>query len=129
MNLAAENQYLGVDWGEKRIGLALAEPETKMALPFKTVNSLKDLLSVIIEEEIALIIIGVPIKMAGEAANNPLFLNFLQELKAKTSVPVVEIDERLSSKAADALIGDRRDKAGRDEIAASIFLQTYLDRI
>lgn len=129
MNLAAENQYLGVDWGEKRIGLALAEPETKMALPFKTVNSLKDLLSVIIEEEIALIIIGVPIKMAGEAANNPLFLNFLQELKAKTSVPVIEIDERLSSKAADALIGDRRDKAGRDEIAASIFLQTYLDRI
>jgi putative Holliday junction resolvase len=129
MNLAAENQYLGVDWGEKRIGLALAEPETKMALPFRTVNSLKELLAVIVEEAIALIVIGVPIKMAGEAANNPLFLNFLHELKIKTSVPVVEIDERLSSKGADALIGNKGDKAGRDEIAAAIFLQNYLDRI
>jgi putative Holliday junction resolvase len=129
MNLAAENQYLGVDWGEKRIGLALAEPETKMALPFRTVTNLKELLAIIIEEAIALIIIGVPKKMAGGAANNPLFLNFLQELKAKTSVPVVEIDERLSSKGADALIGNNCDKAGRDEIAAVIFLQNYLDRI
>jgi len=129
MNLAAENQYLGVDWGEKRIGLALAEPETKMALPFKTVTNLKELLAVIVEEEIALIVIGVPKKMAGEAANNPLFLNFLKELKSKTAVPIVEIDERLSSKGADALIGNSRDKAGRDEIAAAIFLQNYLDRI
>jgi len=129
MNLAAENQYLGVDWGEKRIGLALADAETKMSLPFKTVNSLKELLAVIGEENIALIVIGTPRKMAGEAANNPLYLNFLKALKAKTQVEVVEIDERLSSKGADALIGDGKDKAGRDEIAAAIFLQTYLDRL
>jgi putative Holliday junction resolvase len=129
MNLKAENQYLGVDWGEKRIGLALADVETKMPLPFKTVNSLKDLLDVVDEEGVALIVIGTPRKMAGEAANNPLFLNFLKELKSKTSVPVIEIDERLSSKGADALIGGVKDKAGRDEIAAALFLQTYLDRL
>ncbi|MBN2884399.1 Holliday junction resolvase RuvX [Patescibacteria group bacterium] len=129
MNLAAENQYLGVDWGEKRIGLALADVETKMALPFKTVNSLKELLLVIVEENIALIVIGTPRKMAGEAANNPLYLSFLKELKSKTEVEVVEIDERLSSKGADALIGSAKDKAGRDEIAAAIFLQTYLEKL
>ena len=129
MDLTAENQYLGVDWGEKRIGLALADQETKMPIPFKTVNNLKELLTVIDEENIALIVIGTPIKMAGEAANNPLFLSFLSELKAKTEVEIVEIDERLSSKGADALIGETKDKAGRDEIAAALFLQTYLDRL
>jgi len=56
-------------------------------------------------------------------------LSFLNELKTKTEVEVVEIDERLSSKGADALIGDTKNKAGRDEIAAAIFLQTYLDRL
>lgn len=127
MILDEDQQYLGVDWGEKRIGLALADIETRMALPFITVPDLRSLLAIIKAENIGLIVIGSPRKMAGEAASNPLFLSFLKDLKAQSPAPVVEIDERLSSKAADALPGQRRDKAGRDEIAATIFLQNYLD--
>lgn len=127
MTLDEDQQYLGVDWGEKRIGLALADIETRMALPFITVPDLRSLLAIIKAENIGLIVIGSPRKMAGEAASNPLFLSFLKDLKAQSPVPVIEIDERLSSKAADALPGQRRDKAGRDEIAATIFLQNYLD--
>lgn len=127
MILDEDQQYLGVDWGEKRIGLALADIETRMALPFITVPDLRSLLAIIKAENIGLIVIGSPRKMAGEAASNPLFLSFLKDLKAQSPVPVIEIDERLSSKAADALPGQRRDKAGRDEIAATIFLQNYLD--
>ncbi len=127
MILGDDQQYLGVDWGEKRIGLALADIETRMALPFITVPNLRSLLAIVKAENIGLIVIGSPRKMAGEVASNPLFLNFLKDLKAQSPVPVLEIDERLSSKAVDALPGQRRDKAGRDEIAATIFLQNYLD--
>lgn len=127
MILTDGQQYLGVDWGEKRIGLALADTETRLALPFKTIADLRSLLAIIQEEKIGLIVIGSPRKMAGAVADNPLFLQFIKNLRAQTTIPVTEIDERLSSKAADALSGNKQTKAGRDEIAAAIFLQNYLD--
>lgn len=120
-------KYLGIDWGEKRIGLALADEETSLALPFKTVATLNEVLAVIKEEEIDEIIIGSPKKMSGEVANNPLWLNFVENLMEKSGKPVFFLDERLSSLAADALGGEKKEVAKRDEIAATIILQDYLD--
>ena len=122
-----DKKYLGIDWGEKRIGLALADEETSLALPFKTVGSLAELLEVIKEEEIDEIVLGSPKKMSGAAANNPLWLAFVEELKIKSGQEIHLLDERLSSLAADALSGEKKDKAERDEIAATIILQDYLD--
>lgn len=122
-------KYLGIDWGEKRIGLALADEETRLALPFKTVATLEELLQVIEAEEITDIVLGSPRKMSGEAANNALWLNFVERLKEKSSVRLYLLDERLSSLAADALGGAKKEKAERDEIAATIILQDYLDRV
>jgi len=122
-----DQKYLGIDWGEKRIGLAMADEETRLALPFKTVASLADLLQVIKEEEIDEIIIGSPRKMNGDAANNPAWLNFVEQLKEKSGKKLNFLDERLSSLAADALSGEKKDKAERDEIAATLILQDYLD--
>lgn len=122
-----DKKYLGIDWGEKRIGLALADEETCLALPFKTVSNLSELLEVIKEEEIDEIIMGSPKKMSGEAANNPTWLNFVEQLKEKSGKKVNFLDERLSSLAADALSGEKKDKAERDEIAATLILQDYLD--
>lgn len=121
-------RYLGVDWGEKRIGLALAEEETSLALPFKTAANLQELLTIINSEEITDIVIGSPRKMSGESASNPLWLDFVEKLKASTKINVHFIDERLTSLAADARGGRDKNKAKRDEIAASIILQDYLDR-
>ena len=120
-------KYLGIDWGEKRIGLAIAEGETMMALPFDTISNINEILEVIEEEEINEIILGSPQKMSGREADNPKWLNFASRLKEKTVCPVILWDERLSSLAADALIGNKKTKAGRDEIAATIILQNYLD--
>ena len=122
-----DKKYLGIDWGEKRIGLALADEETCLALPFKTVSSLAELLEVITEEEIDEIVMGSPKKMNGEAASNPSWLNFVTQLETKSGKKINLLDERLSSLAADALIGSKKDKAERDEIAAAIILQDYLD--
>lgn len=121
-------KYLGIDWGEKRIGLATADSETDLALPLKTVGNVAEVLEVVVEEEIDEIIIGSPKKMSGEEADNPAWLNFVDSLRLRVSKPIHFFDERLSSLAADSLDGNDNEKAQRDEVAATIILQDYLDR-
>jgi putative Holliday junction resolvase len=121
-------KYLGIDWGEKRIGLATADSEVNLALPLSTVANLAGVLGVIKEEEIDIIVLGSPQKMSGAEANNPDWLAFLQELRERAGRPVELVDERLSSLAADALGGEDNETASRDEVAAAIILQSYLDK-
>ena len=123
-------KYLGIDWGEKRIGLALGNSELKVATPYKVISSISEIVAVIKEEQINKIILGKPVKMAGEDKElAPAFLEFIKALKAAVVIPVELIDERLSSKAADALPGDKKNKASRDAVAAMLILQSYIDRI
>jgi len=120
-------KYLGVDWGEKRIGLATGDSETRLALPFKVVNNLNELLKVIEDDEIDYLVLGYPRKMNGDKANNPKWQAFVAQLEKQVDLPIVFLDERLSSLAADALAKKNKAKAGRDEIAAALILQNYLD--
>ena len=138
MNYKLRKKYLGVDWGEKRIGLALGDSETKVATPFRTAGDMAELVKVVKGEEIDVVVVGRPVPIsnfqffsrAGEAQTiSKQFEKFVDELKSKIYIPVELIDERLSSKAADALPGDKKTKAGRDEIAAMLILQSYLDKI
>jgi len=127
MNNKTKN-YLGIDWGEVRIGLALGDSEVKIATPFKTVKNIKEIMQVIGEEEINEIVLGKPLKLLGEKIKlQPEYLDFVQALKNKTNLPIKLVDERMSSKAGDALVGDKKTKASRDEIAAMLILQGYLD--
>jgi putative holliday junction resolvase len=122
--------YLGIDWGEKRIGLALAQSETKIATPFKIVVSVPEILKVVNEEEIDLVILGKPNQISNlQYPISEQFKNFLSDLKNNLKIPIKLVDERLSSKAADALAGGKKVKASRDTIAAMIILQSYLDAI
>ncbi|HTX86741.1 MAG TPA: Holliday junction resolvase RuvX [Candidatus Nanoarchaeia archaeon] len=122
--------YLGVDWGAKRIGLALADSETKIATPFKTVSGVHDLTETAREENADVLVIGQPVKMRGiKDGLAPEYLEFVEELKNKLpDKEIILVDERLSSKAADALPGGNL-KAARDEVAAMLLLQEYLDGI
>ena len=123
-------RYLGVDWGEKRIGLATADEEIGLSLPFGTVPDLAGVLRVIKDEEITVIVLGRPYQMASlEHDINPVFLKFADLLREQAGLPIIEVDERLSSLAADALGGPKKMRAGRDEIAAALILQNYLDQI
>ena len=54
---------------------------------------------------------------------------FIDELKSKIKIPLELVDERLSSKAADALTGNKKTKFSRDAISAMIILQSYLDKM
>jgi len=130
MNHELRKKYLGVDWGEKRIGLALGDSETKIATPFKTVGSVADVARVIKDERIDVVVVGRPVRITNYELRitNEKYNEFITDLKSKINVPVEMVDERLSSKAADALPGDKKTKASRDEIAAMLILQSYLDK-
>lgn len=122
-------KYLGVDWGEERIGLASGDSEVGLALPLKTVNTLAEVLAVMREEEVDIVVLGDPRKMSGADADSESWLNFYEQLKERGGQRVELVDERLSSLAADALEGEEDEKADRDQIAAAIILQDYLDRL
>ena len=123
-------KYLGIDWGEKRIGLATADEEIGLSLPLGTVSNIAGILQVISDEEITKIVLGRPYQMASlEHDINPDFLKFVSLLEAQTNLEIIQIDERLSSLAADAMGGPKKMRAGRDEIAAALILQSYLDKI
>lgn len=122
-------RYLGIDWGEKRIGLALGDDETGIATPCGVVDSVAGILDLTKEEEIDKIIIGLPVKMSGaKNETSPAFDKFVKYLRDNSGVPVEFMDERLTSKAADALPGTKKTKAARDSIAAMLILQAYLDK-
>ncbi len=122
-------KYLGIDWGAKRIGLALADSENNIATPFKTVSSLSDLVAVIMEEGIDRLVIGQPRKMISRKLESPPFEKFVEILKNKVKNKKVEIffaDESLSSLQADSFAFSGL-KSDRDSVSAMIILQSYLD--
>lgn len=122
-------KYLGIDWGEARIGLAIGDDEVKIASPYSVVSAPEEIIGIIKEEEIDCLVIGKPVSLVDP--NFPVskkFEKFVNYLKENTEAGIEFLDERLSSKAADALAGDKKTKASRDEIAAMLILQQFLDQ-
>ena len=125
----SEKKYLGIDWGKKRIGLALGDSETRLASPFCVVAQVSEVIDIINKEKIDYLIIGQPIKMSGASDEfTEGFEDFLDFIKNNCDIPVELIDERLTSKAADALSGTKKTKAARDSLAAMLILQSYFDK-
>jgi putative Holliday junction resolvase len=120
-------KYLGIDWGEKRIGLAVADNETRIAVPLFVVKDIKGLAKVIVVEDIILLVLGKPSKLDGSAELGKKFLIFQEQLEKNYPGQIVLFDERMTTKAAQALAGDKKTKAPKDAIAAMIILQDYLD--
>jgi putative holliday junction resolvase len=120
--------FLGVDWGTKRLGLAFGDSENRLALPYGTVDGIDGILEALKKEKADALVLGQPLKMSGAHKKlDPDFEKFFASLKKKTDVPVLLIDERLSSLGADSLSGTKKNKAGRDALAAMLILQSYLD--
>lgn len=118
---------LGIDWGEKRIGLALGDSATKVATPWKTVADLSEVLTAVAEEGPEIVVVGAPYKYPGSSELSDDFVRFLKRLKGEVRAEVVTVDERLTSKEADSLPGDAKLKADRDPLAAMLILRQYLE--
>lgn len=130
---------LGLDYGQKRIGVAKSDELNFMAhpiefIPFKNeqdlIISIKNLVS---EHRIEKVVVGLPITLKGEAgpAAQKVML-FVEELRKQIQFPVVTWDERLTTAQAERAlltqdVSRAKRRVKRDAIAAEIMLQSYLD--
>ncbi|HDR91131.1 MAG TPA: Holliday junction resolvase RuvX [candidate division Zixibacteria bacterium] len=131
---------LGIDFGLRRVGLALSDPEMIIASPLKTIewddydSLVREISELIIEKEVGTVVIGKPLHLSGQISEMAEKAQQLGAslLQMNSHVKIIEMDERLSSKEAEralqtAGVKTGHNKAAVDTIAASLILQTYLD--
>lgn len=130
---------MGLDVGEKTIGIAVSDPLLIMAQPVTTIRrtSLEKDFACIAEEikkyEIGEIVIGLPLNMDGSSGEKvKVVLLFKDKLTAAVSIPVVTWDERLSTVAMqktliDADVSRSKRRQVIDKLAAVFILQGYMD--
>jgi len=133
-------RILALDYGRKRIGLAVSDELRLTAQPLRTLErknraeDVRRLREICREQGVARIIVGHPVHMTGEAG--PMAeeaARFAARLKKELGVEVELLDERLTSWEAEQMVAGtrsprRRDRAALDDVAAAILLREYLDR-
>lgn len=131
-------RLLGVDTGEKRIGLAVCDPLGIVAVPLCVLarrgrGDLEDIAEIARREAVEEIVVGLPLSLNGTTGPQALrALHFGHALREQSGLPVVFWDERFSTVEAergmlDAGLSRRRRDARRDASAAAVMLQDYLD--
>lgn len=132
-------RVLGIDYGSKRVGVAMTDPLRVIAQGVGTLDNAPELLdklkTVIEEQGVVLVVVGMPYAADGGMGQKALEVQrFIDALRAVVAVPVETWDESYSSVAAQrALIGagmrkkQRREKRRVDEMAARLLLQEYLE--
>jgi putative holliday junction resolvase len=143
--LVTDMRIMAVDFGTRRIGLAVSDPSATLARPLETVAGSADPRAAVAavvraietfeaaDEPITTIVVGLPKRLDGSAnEQTPRATAFAAVLAARTGKEVVLQDERLTSHQADELLGEReRDwrvrKRRLDAAAAAVILQEYLD--
>ena len=132
-------RYMAIDFGLKRIGLALSDPLLIFSYPYKTIPNdsdfFEELKQIIDGQGIIKIILGFPKKENGEPASiSGEVIKFKQKLEDAFHLEVLLRDERYSSSIANDIIiksvvkkSKRKEKGLIDKGAAAIILQNYLD--
>ena len=136
---------LGIDYGERRIGLALSDATGLLASPWKRLpndgnaiaaaRKLAEEIRVLQADESGLgaVVLGLPRRLSGEATEQTAKVQLLaRELGTRVDVPIVLQDERLTSHEAEELLAQRerdwrRRKDQLDAMAAALILQDFLD--
>jgi len=133
-------RILALDYGRKRIGLAVTDPMQIIATPLTTIGTseiesfLQDYLK---KENVDEFVIGYPVKLNNKPSDSVKYIDpFLKRLgKLFPEKPVYLVDERFTSKIALQTIidggvkkKDRRDKKLADKISASLILQSFLEK-
>lgn len=134
-------RILAVDWGERRIGLAMSDPQGIIAIGLPTIESrseegaLGKVLEVVENQDIGRIVVGMPLLMSGERGEAALQAqHFADRLAARARVPVDTYDERLTSALSERRLKEVGMKTGAskarvDQGAAVALLESYLLRL
>ena len=132
-------RLLGVDAGERRMGLAVSDPLGTIASPLRVIDRTEcgDPIEEILREAAACeaegIVVGMPLTLRGEMGPAAARIErFIEQLRERSSLPVYVVDERLTTKAAEhdmagAGLSSRQRRGSVDKVAAALILQRYLD--
>jgi putative Holliday junction resolvase len=133
------SRTIGIDYGRKRCGIAVTDPDGIIASPMTTVPAHELLIFLkkyISEEDVECIVIGEPRQMDNTTSEAEHYIApFIKQLrKAFPAIGIERIDERFTSMMASQAIMQsginkkgRRDKSLVDKVSAAIILQTYLE--
>lgn len=138
-------RILAIDVGARRVGLAISDASRTLARPLETiaVSSQADAVQRVArriaqldseDDAIATIVVGMPSRLDGTPTEQTAQVRaFIALLQARMRTPIVTEDERLTSREAESRLAvkekDWRKRKGQiDAVAASVFLQDYLDR-
>lgn len=138
-------RVLAIDVGERRIGLAVSDTSCTLARPLSAlkVSGDADAVERVVgeiarlaseEDGVATIVVGLPVRLDGSPnAQTAHVTSFIEALKVRTPLPIVTVDERLTSREAESRLAvSERDwrvrKTKLDAASAAIILQDYLDQ-
>ncbi|WP_129677120.1 Holliday junction resolvase RuvX [Candidatus Chloroploca sp. Khr17] len=136
----AEERIIGLDVGERRIGIALSDASRMLASPLTTIaaqpqpQALERIRQLVREYGVVELVVGLPLTLRGEIGPQAtLVQKFATLLETSLGLPIRLVDERLTTAAADQMLrelGVKPDKRKLqiDQVAASIILQDYLDQ-
>lgn len=137
--MGATKRILGLDIGDKRIGIAVSDELGITAQPigvinrFQTAADLEEIVATAKEYDVTHIVAGLPKRLNGSSTpQTEKVEKFLAELESRTDIPIQTWDERFTTKSAEASLieANVRRKSRRkviDSVAAQIMLQHYLD--
>ena len=136
--MSAVGRLLGVDYGDVRVGLAVSDPDRKIAFPlaiYTRQNRERDAayFAVVAEEATAGLVVGLPVHLSGvEGAKAAAARAFGAWLAETTGLAATFWDERFTTVEAESALWaagltHKRRKERRDKVAAQILLQAYLD--
>ncbi|MDR0823379.1 MAG: Holliday junction resolvase RuvX [Endomicrobium sp.] len=132
---------MSIDYGLKRIGIALSDMLQITASPFDTIDSenpninAKKIIEIAENNEVSEIVVGLPVNMSGSEGSMVKTVKlFIDELKKLSNLPIETINESLSTVEAQEFLKVKskklniKDKGGKDKIAAALILQRYMER-
>jgi putative holliday junction resolvase len=136
-------RILAIDYGERRIGVAMSDPSATIAQPWPTLirragkrPPVSKILEIITNNEIEAVVVGLPLALSGEDTDwTRNVREFAQTLQTRSGVTVELFDERMTSVQAERSVRElglkksqREQKERIDSAAAMILLQLYLDQ-
>lgn len=131
---------MAIDWGERRVGIAMSDESRTIASPHSVLKrshslrkDMEKISSLIEESDVGMVVVGIPMEMNGTLGlAAEMILKVVKKFQDELGVPVKTWDERLSTAEALKVLvaGDvsrRKRKGVVDRVAAALFLQTFLD--
>ena len=119
---------LAFDFGLKRIGVAVGEPELRTAHPLPAVTRFQQIESLVDEWKPSGLVVGLPTSVQGEAHKMTRQAeDFARRLEKRFKLPVARVDERYTSVEAESKLRGLKNKAV-DSVAAQLILEQYFDQ-